>query len=415
MAACIPFANNARDLDLVEEFHPEAHIIRCSLHNAAAIRSHPGGNRRLWIDPGVDGYHLLLQRRNDEDENRLGGLDKPLPKTDKGTVTRWIGLYESFLEGLPHFRCLARRSFLSHPDRNKVAEFASALLDRCAQLQPSWISVPQLPVLEGPGRHKINKQLAQAAGVWREESRFSGKMVLPLTFTKPSQYKGKTAWNPKLAVAEICSQYAGAEVVWVVDSSLQDQKGYGTFPERFHNLIRLHQDVRERFPNAAVVAGPYWGMNLVLWARELSTHPAVGLGSAYQYQLSGPLPKTAKVRLPLPPLRRWAEAGGKQLQKWLRDAIAGLSNDDRAREQFAYLHEHYTELQTRQIARKMVARFYSGWVRELEAVQPGGRALALYQQLSSAYVLGKDLRDLPEAGPSRDPAIVAQQLMLNCL
>jgi hypothetical protein len=63
-----------------------------------------------------------------------------------------------------------------------------------------------------------------------------------------------------------------------------------------------------------------------------------------------------------------------------------------------------------------VAKFYMAWLAKLESVPAGGRPLALYQDFSSAYVLGKKLKPLPlEQKEVPDPALIAKQLMVNCL
>jgi hypothetical protein len=73
-------------------------------------------------------------------------------------------------------------------------------------------------------------------------------------------------------------------------------------------------------------------------------------------------------------------------------------------------------LQVKNEARWQVAQFYKNWFDKFSALPPSGRALALYQDLSSAYVLGKTLPKLPEEEKTaRSPARVAKQLMLNCL
>ena len=67
-------------------------------------------------------------------------------------------------------------------------------------------------------------------------------------------------------------------------------------------------------------------------------------------------------------------------------------------------------------SRMQVATFYKEWFDKISAVSPPGRALALYQDLSSAFVIGKKLPDLPnDEGTARKPWQVAKQLMVNCL
>jgi hypothetical protein len=66
--------------------------------------------------------------------------------------------------------------------------------------------------------------------------------------------------------------------------------------------------------------------------------------------------------------------------------------------------------------KKQIASFYKSWIARIESIPNDGRALVLFQELSTAYVLGKNLPDIPsETGRARKPWVVAQQLMLNCL
>jgi hypothetical protein len=47
---------------------------------------------------------------------------------------------------------------------------------------------------------------------------------------------------------------------------------------RFPALIKFHQEINASLPREAVsVAGPYWGLNLVLWAKGIVKHPAIGI------------------------------------------------------------------------------------------------------------------------------------------
>jgi len=408
MQDCIPFVHSKTDLDLLEEYYTETGLLRCSLHQIEGIPGLAGGRRRIWLNPGVDGYHWLMERKDAARAVQSTNGDVAVPK--------WVKKFGEFLRPFKHSAFLVRKGFLARPDTAKVREFVTALLDACAERQPTWISVPQFPTVSGTERNKINRCLAKAAGQWRRERNVAAKFVLPLIFTKPSQYRGKTAWNPKLRALQKSCEESGAEVLWVADASLSDQKGTASYPERFSNLVSLHNDLRECFVKETIAAGPYWGVNLLLWARGLADRLVIGLGSAYQYHFSGSVPQRAKVRLPLPPLRRWAEVGENDgLKGWLAEALEAVPKDDRAWEQFSYLHRHYSEITLPGVARELTARFYSGWIRELSETPEGGRALVLYQQLSSAYVLGKKLPDLPEEGVKRNPAIVAQQLMLNCL
>jgi len=352
----------------------------------------------LWIDPAIDGYHNLL----------IGQRIHRLARD-------WRECINQFDEN----EILFNSRFLNPPDSEKVRTFVTSALDKCLKYKPEWITVPQLPMVNDSSRNKINRALAKATCEWRSKSQFKGKLILPLIFTHQNQLRLKVQWKAKLKLAKACYDNAEADGIWVVDSDLYDQKGSGTFGRRFSQLIEFHKNLKETFPkNTTRIAGPYWGMNLVLWARELCDRPAISLGTAYRYYISGSFIRPGKFRVAISPLRRWAVADY-QLREWLETALKQFSSSDPASRELSYLVDRYDILTSQSdAARDQVARFYKEWFDKIEASPPAGRALALYQDLSSAYVIGKQ-RQLPELpkseAPGRAPERVAQQFMLNCL
>lgn len=349
----------------------------------------------LWVDAEVDGFHHIL-------------LGRPLRKMDK----TWSKNMARFDE----HNIFQEQGFLDRPDPARVQRFVNSVLNYCGSLQPKWISVPQLPMASDTSRNKANRALAKAAGAWRSETGFKSKFILPLIFTHARQLKGKMQWAPKLKWARKCYDAAGAEGLWVTDSSLGDQDGTGNFEKRFRALAELHHELRHQFPNAKVVAGPYWGMNLVLWARGDCDHPAISVGTAYRYYIPGGRLEKGKARIALPPLYRRALVSI-ELRTWLDDVLAKLSPADAAYGEFQSIRTHFSTFYDTTKASQQVARFYKDWLHKLEACLPDGRALALYQSFSSAFVLGRQLKlPLPKAQKTaRRPERVAEHLMLNCL
>lgn len=107
---------------------------------------------------------------------------------------------------------------------------------------------------------------------------------------------------------------------------------------------------------------------------------------------------------------------GAELKTWLETALNSLNPKYEAYKQLLRLKQHAESLETRDASRRQTAEAYKNWFHNIQQVPPVARALTLYQDLSLAYVLGKQLPPLPKSeGPGRDPSIVAQQLMLNCL
>ena len=66
-------------------------------------------------------------------------------------------------------------------------------------------------------------------------------------------------------------------------------------------------------------------------------------------------------------------------------------------------------------AREQVARFYKAWFSLLAAPPRAGRPLALFQDLSGAFALGRSLPEFEDEGTARRPESVVEPLMLNCL
>jgi len=393
MADYIAFVNSDHDLQRCVRYYSDVEAIRVSLRRWKPQWSR-AINTNIWIDPGLDGYDLILKGKRVFDE--------------------WKDYAKQF-----DSQCLlADTAFLKKPVREAVRTIVFKVLGDCLTKGPDWITVPLLPVAGDSSRNRVSRELSKASGQWKSERRFQGKLILPLIFTRPDQLKGRTQWRKTLALIQKCYSDADASAIWVVDSELSDQKCSKAFATRFEALVRFHEDLRETLPRGAkVIAGPYWGMNLVLWARGLCDHPAVSMGTGYSYMISGTFaPRRAKSHVALLPLRRWAIVSP-ELKSWLIEALSRLSPDDSARQPLLKLSQAIDAcMRTDEAARNQVAGTYKEWLDKIQGIAPEGRMLSLYQDLSSAYVLGKQLPKLPPSeAPGRDAGKVAEQLMLRCL
>lgn len=395
MSDYIPFVNSFSDFARFSKYYSDAEVVRVLLPRVkmgsvtADVRQ-----TRLWLDAGMDGYDCLLTGR------------------------RVFDAWRDYVHQFDPDQTLADPAFLGKPESEKVQEIASAVLDKCHSSGAAWISIPYLPVTLDTSRNRINRELAAAAGEWRTRRKFRGHLVLPLVFTHADQLKGRTQWKKTLDLTKKCYEDSGATIVWAVDSELNDQLCRTAFVTRFGSLIRFHEDLRETLPGAAkIVAGPYWGMNLVLWARGLCDYPAIGLGAGYRYGVSGAFAKKAiRFHMALSPLRRWAVASP-ELKNWLTAAFGEISQNDPVHPVFRSLERIVDVLSaSEEAAKNQVAGAYKEWFRRIQGVSPSGRTLAMYQDLSSAYVLGKQLPRLPKSeAPGCDAGKVAEQLMLHCL
>lgn len=391
----VPFINSPGDYTRFSKYYSDAKIVRVLLSRVKPeIVAANAQKTCLWLDAGMDGYDCLL--------------------TGNRVFDNWQGYVRQF----DPQQSLADHRFIEKPAGEKVREIVFAVLDKCQSYGPAWISLPFLPVAQDSSRNRINRELATAAGEWQRHRRFRGHMVLPLIFTHADQLKGRTQWKKTLDLVKRCYEDSGATIVWVADSELSDQLCRTAFVIRFGSLIRFHEDLRGTIPGATkIVAGPYWGMNLVLWARGMCDHPAVSLGAGYRYGISGAFAKKAiRFHMALPPLRRWAVASP-ELKTWIKAALARIDVNDPVHPAFRSLERIVDTLSTsEEAAKNQVAGAYKEWFDRIQSASPSGRTLAMYQDLSSAYVLGKQLPRLPKSeAPGCDAGKVAEQLMLHCL
>ncbi len=393
MAEYIPFVTGEDSCRLLRRLYPDLEIVRVPLDRATNFLRLLNGSSKVWMDPLVDGM--------DDLESRRSKADKKNPWFD-------------FMSAFPNFDKIGASAYYSTPVSSVVDAFVKAIMDKCAAHRPAWITVPQIPLVNDSGRNKINRTLAAAAGNWKSSSGFSGKLILPIVFTHQGQVSGKTVRNPKVKQAERCYHEAGADGFWVVDSSLTDDNGSSTLRKRFRAIIDLHQELNEHISSKIKIAGPYWGLNMVLWAKGLIDHPAIGIGLGYQYFLAGSPARQPRARLALSSLRRRVGLGP-QFRIWLDTATGRLAAPHPARLEFAEIRRQYTALSGLDVAREQVAKFYKQWIDVIAGTPKAGRSMALFQDLSAAYALGKSLPEITDEGTARRPEAVAEPLMLSCL
>ncbi len=395
MAEHIPFITGEDGANLVRQVYHDSDIVRVPLDRATRFLPLLPKSSKVWLDPCVEGMDDLKTRRS-----------------QPGRRNTWF----DFMGQFPNFQKIGAPSYHAGPVSSEVQAFVKAVMDKCAATnKPAWITVPQIPLVNDSSRNKINRALAVATGKWKSTSGFAGRLILPLVFTHQEQLNGKMARNPKVQQAERYYHEAQADGFWIVDKSLMDESGSSMLRnKRFPGIIDLHKELNERISSKIRVAGPYWALNLVLWASGLVDHPAIGIGSGYQFFMAGGHSKQASAKLALPSLRRRVGVG-LQLKTWLNEAIAELSPSHPAHAEFSKIKSQYTVLSESSRARKQVAVFYKQWFDTIASTPKAGRSMALFQDLSAAYALGKSLPNLKEQGTSRKPEAVAEPLMLSCL
>lgn len=392
MSCYIPFLNSGGGIGILKEFYSDAVAVHVTLNKLPDLYPTIPKGQPLWIDPAFEGFY---HGENDRDG-------------------KWRDFIKNY-EGWDRFNDVA---FLNKPDKKVVDKFVSQLLDATHVFKPKRLTIPQFPLTKTDSRAKINRMLAEAAGKWRVSKAFGGMLVLPLVITHRNQISLAADKNKRIDHVKRCLGKVPFEAVWAVDSSLQDQHGTLNFEkERFPEMIALFESLRDVVgPDKHLCAGPHWGIQIVLWARGIINEPAIGLGTGYGYHIGGGKPyMRGDVRICLNPLRRLA-VWSSELHAWLQQTLTSTKQNASAHQALSDLSKNWQSLADTKQARRQVARAYKDWFDLINAQPHSGRALALYQDLSTAYVLGKTLKDLPKGeGSARRPERVAQQLMLNCL
>lgn len=393
MAEHIPFITSEDSARIVRNVYADSEVVKLPLERVSKLLLQRPKDAKIWLDPGVDGFDDVDQRRPQ------GGRRNP-----------WF----EFMNTMPQFGAMEAASKNGRPSI-ALSHFVTAILDQCASHTPAWLTVPQLPLVSDASRNKVNRALAAATGQWKSSHGFAGRLILPIIVTHQDQVNGKTARNPKVQQAERCYHDAQSDGFWVVDKSLADDSGSATLRnKRLPGVTAFHEELNERIPSKLRIAGPYWGLNLVLWARGLVDYPLIGVGGGYQMFLSGGTGTHPTARVALAPLWRRVEVGP-DVEGWLDEVMAVLTPSHPAHREFQEIRKRFASLRQPERAREQVAIVYKHWFDAIASAPKAGRSMAFFQELSAAYALGKSLPDLAMKGTARRPEAVAEPLMLSCL
>jgi len=386
----IPFIFSNKDIDLLKDYYADTKCVRIALEKTDLIKLIPS-NLKIWLDANVDIFHNRLPADNK--------LRKIYSKFDPNDL-------------------ISDADFQRSPDRQYLQEFIYSILNHCSAYNPYLLSIPQLPLVEKPNRYKINKLMLQFTVEWQEKQKYRGGWILPLIICNQSLINRKPLRDRIIEYVKKSNDIRNLAGIWAVESTLNDNQASGTFgTKRFPNLIEFHKSLRQSInPNTKIIAGPYWGMNLILWARGLITHMAFGLGKGYQYFIASGTRRTGSARIALPPLKRLVVVEG-ELEEWLKKARKHLKGDPITSLAFEDILRNLKNYYANETAHMQVAKFYKEWISSYDNLPPDGRALALYQDFSNAFVLGKKIKRLlpPSAKSARAPEKVVQQFMLNTL
>lgn len=394
----IPFIRNKSEVERLQSTSFDIDIVRIT----GDYKFNAPEKWRLWIDPGFDSFENIY--------------DKSFSDFNwKNWITKFKG-HEKFLTEASAIKA----------SQAEINDFVNLILNDIVTNNPTIISVPQLAYTTNKKRHSLNKKLARAAGKWKEKYWPKGTFAIPAILTHFDNFKNRAESKPR--INSICRslEESNASVVWAVHSDFDDLAGIKDYPtKQFPKLIDFHEQLKDELPNTTTTcAGPYWAMNLILWARGLVDIPAVGCGSMFKYTIPGPIFSGGKpiIRIALPPLRRWYIADRKLLN-WIKDAKYNFQQIHSSEEfkEFQNIENNFSNLvSNRESSITQSLEFYFNWVNQIAAVQKRVRGLYMFQDFSKAVINGSLIKDkLPEvkklSASARSPGFIAQQLMLQCL
>lgn len=381
----VVLVDDRADLELMKGLYGAGGVARVGLHRAAELAPLVGGaGASLWVDPGFDGF--------------------PRPGAE--------GAWAAFYRDSAAWKRLTDGEFVKKPAAAAVRELLQPVLERALALAPAWLSIPQLRVGEGSEHNRLNRVLAEESGAILRAGGFRGKAILPIVLTLERQSATRAA-RARCGVAANLGA-AGADGIWLVDAGLDDEAGTPGSERRLKGLVELHDEIDALDPGI-MVAGPYWAFGLVVWARGLATHVATAPGAGYHYRAAGVAVRgEVTPRLAIRSLRKRVRAG-EELRGWLDRCVKELDGGDDRRPELDELRRRMPQL-VQDGGRRQVATVWRDWFAEVAELSPPSRPLALYQEFSRAFLLGKALPPVPtESGSARKAYQPAQQLMLHCV
>ena len=401
----IAVVNGNRDAKMVSKHYSAAAGVRLPLERASKlIPSLPKGIN-LWIDGGIDALHR---------------------------TTSMSPSYVNHIKGFDQGQALLQDGLAGNCSKTTVSRFVKSILGSCASLEPKWISIPQIPfdTAKPAGRKKLNKRFIETTSEWQTNNPRSEKYMLPVILYQADAANAKMKWrNDIIKYIEWARNNCHVDGIWVVNSALDDERGSQPNQAlRFPGIIALHEELRDTIPkNIRIVAGPYWAMNLVLWARRLVDNPVIGIATGFQYYIPGGETRAPADRVVISPLlrrvkvtddlRAWLQKSDKTLASVATPAstIGGMgSSFAHAASDFGTLSRQIGRLRG-EVAHEYVAAFYRAWLERIEKIAPPMRALSLRQEFSEANVVGAILNDLPKGNQARQAGKLALQFMLSCL
>ena len=310
----ILFLNSKSDFNITKKIYDTESVARIRMHERSdflnQVRVHFS---KIWLDPS---YDCLPEGQENE---------------------KWFSMFKKHL----HFEEILESGFSSQENSD---DHLFSIMNGCLDMKPDFISIPQLPYLKEVKNNKVNKQLAISFQKWKKSKSYRGKSILPVVFINQNALNSGAERTKSFKNIKKFYEFAEADGIWLADSSLQDQLGTRKFETvRFPALINIHQRIQDEINPSFHIAGPYWGLNILLWARGIISNPAFAIGAGYQhFRIRGGHINPPTQRLAIEPLRRWVRAST-DIKNWL--ARSGKKLDKLPEGKiFKGLHKNYERI-----------------------------------------------------------------------
>jgi hypothetical protein len=155
MAYYIPFINSEDDWSVARQVYPDSVVYRVTMRSQEEVGWDALPHGKLWVDAEIDALHNWPNSGNRD--------------------------YTSYFGNFVGAEKIADATFWTKPDKSTIANFVNAILGNVLDKVPGvdWLSVPQLPHLNGTDRNKVNRALAEATHYWKSKRGFKGKLIPP--------------------------------------------------------------------------------------------------------------------------------------------------------------------------------------------------------------------------------------------
>ena len=405
----IPFVTSAPGLKIAEKYYPDRSIIRCNLSDAISRKS--CGNHEVWLDTDFESVY------------KPWILGKQSTSYTRESIRQSINIDEICKIPVGNKKQL----------RTLLAPHIVNLLDKCNGFNPTWISIPQLPldVSNLKITNKINSVLAELTLKWTlDNPQYMGKLILPVILRKNWPYSNNTEITRILKPIQRLVMETNPWAVWLLDQSFDENNPTKQLQKKLANLLRLHEELRNAnwMDSIHLIGGPYWAANLILLAKGFIDFSFIKTRVTQKYYLQGGfIPQSSKERILIKQLFMLINIDNKEnidrndftyddFRSWIEQAKQCDTISLPLRNELNEIYKRFgakTEKKEKPLASKPsdIAEYFANLYTSMLENKPNVRPLWLFQQFSRAYM---DIKMI-EQMPNNDIEKIIDALMNNCL